>query len=224
MSSVRYQSIDTAGIGFQPEDAFSIATLGVRDGTAVSTREISGVTELLVQFRAGASAADQALAINMAGGSEARVIRSAGDGDLLAIKLGAGQSADAVINALSKNPNVAFAEAAQTLIVQGANDPRYTNGTMWGMYGDTSTPANQFGSQAAEAWANGYTGSTKTVIGVIDTGIDYTHADLYLNIWLNPGEIPTNLGLVDTDGDSLITIRDLNHSPNASAVSDINRI
>ena len=36
-------------------------------------------------------------------------------------------------------------------------------------------------------------------------------------IFLNPGEIPTNLrsSLVDTDGDSIITFRDLNASANA---------
>ena len=57
---------------------------------------------------------------------------------------------------------------------------------------------------------------------LIDTGIDYTHADPYLNIWLNPGEIPNNLGLVDTDGDTLITFRDLNNVANTGAVRDVN--
>ncbi|MFM7304141.1 MAG: hypothetical protein ACKO4X_12540, partial [Alphaproteobacteria bacterium] len=65
------------------------------------------------------------------------------------------------------------------------NDARYTDGSLWGMYGDASSPANQYGSQAAEAWAQGHTGSMANVMGVIDTGIDYTHPDLYLNIWLN---------------------------------------
>jgi hypothetical protein len=29
-----------------------------------------------------------------------------------------------------------------------SNDPYYTNGSLWGMYGDGTSPANQFGSQA----------------------------------------------------------------------------
>lgn len=60
----------------------------------------------------------------------------------------------------------------------------------------------------------------KIVIANIDTGIDYTHPDLYKNVWLNQGEIPeaflTNPAnrLVDTDGDNLITFYDLNKTEN----------
>lgn len=59
------------------------------------------------------------------------------------------------------------------------------------------------------AWAM-TTGSTRVTVADIDTGIDYTHPDLYKNVWLNQKEIPSGLGLSDTDGDQLITFRDLN--------------
>ena len=36
-----------------------------------------------------------------------------------------------------------------------SNDPCYGNGSLWGMYGDRTSPVYQFGSQAGEAWAAG---------------------------------------------------------------------
>jgi len=109
-------------------------------------------------------------------------------------------------------------------VATAPNDTFFANGSLWGMYGDTSGTANPFGSQAANAWAQGHTGSMANVVGVIDTGLDYTHPDLYLNIWLNQREIPTSLraGLSDMDADGPITFRDLNASANAAHVRDVN--
>ena len=118
------------------------------------------------------------------------------------------------------------ADAQMTVTIDAvSNDTAYNNGSLWGMYGDKTAIVDQYGSQAGEAWAAGFTGTMKTVVGVVDTGIDYTHPDLYLNVWLNQGEISTTLkaGLRDTDGDGLITFRDLNNSLNAAYVTDLNR-
>ncbi len=46
-----------------------------------------------------------------------------------------------------------------------------------------------------QAWAI-EKGNPNVVIAIIDSGIDYTHADLALKTWVNPGEIPNN-GLDD---------------------------
>ena len=118
-----------------------------------------------------------------------------------------------------------LADQANTLFIDAvSNDPGYTNGNLWGMYGDTTTVVNAFGSQAGEAWAAGATGTSSTIVGVIDTGIDYTHPDLYLNVWLNQAEIPVALraALRDINSDGLITFRDLNDASNATYVSDVN--
>lgn len=143
-----------------------------------------------------------------------------------------GQAPQTLINLLSNQPGVIKVELDSVMQTQEiSNDPAYTNGTLWGMYSSDTTPVgptgttNIYGSQAEQAWASGKVGTTKVVVGVIDTGIDYRHPDLYLNIWLNPGEIRTlsfYSSLVDIDGDGLITFRDLNSSSNSSRVSDIN--
>ena len=83
-----------------------------------------------------------------------------------------------------------------------SNDPSVTSGTTWGMYGDTTSRVNAFGSQAGEAWTAGYTGSTKVGVGLVDTGVDYTHPDLYLNVWLNQAEIPLSFKASLTDVDA----------------------
>ena len=133
-------------------------------------------------------------------------------------------SASDTFSAMAHGPTPADADMLVSIDAV-SNDTGYANGSLWGMYGDKTTIANAYGSQAGEAWAAGFTGTMKTVVGVIDTGIDYTHPDLYLNVWLNQGEISTTLraGLKDADGDGLITFRDLNNVANASYVTDINR-
>jgi hypothetical protein len=70
------------------------------------------------------------------------------------------------------------------------------------MYGDASTPKNQFGSQAAEAWAAGNTGSSEVYVGIIDEGYMYTHSDLAANVGVNPGETAGNGR--DDDGNGLV--------------------
>jgi subtilisin family serine protease len=109
-------------------------------------------------------------------------------------------------------------------LAAASNDPRFQDGSLWGLYGDASSPANAYGSQAAEVWAAGVTGATSIVVGVVDSGIDYRHIDLYLNIWLNRNEIPSDFrsALVDTNGDALITFWDLNQTANAAYAADLN--
>ena len=102
------------------------------------------------------------------------------------------------------------------------DDTNYSQ--LWGLNNTgQSGGASDADIDGPEAWEL-TTGSSEVVVGVIDTGVDYTHPDLYLNMWINQGEIPSNIGsmILDIDGDSLFTFFDLNHSSNSSHVSDLN--
>ncbi len=116
------------------------------------------------------------------------------------------QGADDVMSsiaALKNNPMIEYAEPNWVYTTSAVpNDPLYTSGSLWGMYGDASSPANQFGSQAAEAWAAGLTGSSDIYVGIIDEGIDFTHPDLDANVWTNSLETP-NDG-IDNDGNGYV--------------------
>jgi subtilisin family serine protease len=203
--------------------AFGVPDGMVRGGFSAPAATASTKVELLVQFDAKATDAQKAAAINSVGGKSLETVRAAGDGhgDLILISVSS-NAADKVIEALSHNPAITFAEQNWGVAVQATpNDPYYTGGNLWGMYGDQTSPSNVYGSQAGEAWANDKLGSTTIVIGDIDTGIDYTHQDLYLNIWLNQNELPA-YAFVDTDSDGMITFRDLNQAANSSFVTDNN--
>lgn len=66
------------------------------------------------------------------------------------------------------------------------NDPLFSK--LWGLQ-NKGQQRGLIGADigASAAWALGQ-GSRKVLIGVIDSGIDYTHPDLANNIWQNPGE------------------------------------
>jgi subtilisin family serine protease len=66
------------------------------------------------------------------------------------------------------------------------NDARF--GELYGLHNEGSTGGTS-GSDidAPEAW-DITTGSKDVVVGIIDTGVDYTHPDIAPNYWSNPGE------------------------------------
>ncbi|KFN45378.1 hypothetical protein N790_09965 [Arenimonas malthae CC-JY-1] len=157
--------------------------------------------QVIVQFRADATAADKARVMGRVNGNRADVLSRgrgrSGDVELL----NARGHADIVdlLAELYADEAVEFAEP--NWIVQHAatsNDTYYTNGSLWGVYGNASSPANQYGSQAAEVWASGGTSCSNVVIGIIDEGYMYNHADLAPNAFKNPGEIAGNG--IDDDG------------------------
>jgi len=156
--------------------------------------------EVLVKFRPGTSAADKANARGLANASVVEVVttplmKSQGTGDLELVRLPPGLTVARAMGRLKGSFVVEYAEPNWVYYHDAtANDPYYTNGSLWGVYGDATSPANQYGSQAGEAWAAPNTGSSTVYVGIIDEGYMYMHEDLAANAGTNPGEIAGNAG------------------------------
>lgn len=123
-------------------------------------------------------------------------------GDLELWNLPPGLEIARAVRELEQNPAIEFAEPNWIYQHQAeSNDPYYTNGSLWGMYGDSSPiKQNRYGSQAGEAWINN-TNCQGVYIGIIDEGLMYSHLDLASNVWLNPYD---SVNGIDDDGNGYI--------------------
>jgi serine protease len=108
---------------------------------------------------------------------------------------------------LSATPDTVIPpDALAALVAQGAGDPAYASQT-W--LRAISAPA---------AWAVA-PGTGRTIVAVIDSGVDATHPDVAPNLWTNPNEVPGNG--VDDDGDGIVDdVHGANFLTNTGDVTD----
>lgn len=105
-------------------------------------------------------------------------------GDIVSLTFNSSnQTVEEVLSILNESDAVEYAEPdfIVSANAQTPNDPIYS--MLYGM--------NKI--NAPTAWGIS-TGSDDIVIGIIDTGIDYTHPDLAANIWTNPNPGQSNYG------------------------------
>lgn len=158
--------------------------------------------ELIVQFRAGANESDFGAVRAKLGASDLEVIKR-DSRRLTVLKLPKGISVEKAIARIEADPAVDFAEPNWIYTHQAtSNDPYFVNGSLWGMQGEASAPANEFGSGAAEAWTADKQDCGDVFVGIIDEGYMYAHEDLAANAGKNPGEIANNFK--DDDGNGRV--------------------
>jgi subtilisin family serine protease len=167
--------------------ALSFLLLAAGVAAAASQAAVPG--ELIVRFKPDAGPTSRISAL-------ARVPAAVSVSDLGIINAElvrfSGMNTDQAIAALQGDPRVLYAEPNYEihLLERVPNDPRFPE--LYGMRNVGQTgglPGADI--RATQAW-DLYTGDPNLKVGVIDTGIDWTHPDLAANVWTNPGEIPGN--------------------------------
>ena len=164
--------------------------------------------ELLVRFRRGvAKGRTDAFHAQI---RAAVVKRFRAVDNLQLVRLPAGAWVEDAIRAYRQNPDVLYAEPNYVRTIDQSpvtpNDPRFVE--LWGLHNtgqNSGTPGADI--HAPEAWGLS-TGSSNVVVGVIDSGIDYTHEDLSANMFRNPLDCDSN----GTDDDEKRESREARHA------------
>jgi subtilisin family serine protease/subtilisin-like proprotein convertase family protein len=174
--------------------------------------------DILVQFRPGTTPAPALAGTTLSGPLGLLP-------GLYEVQLPPGASVGAALAAYQADPLVQRAEPDYQLRTSMVpSDPLF--GQQWAL----RNTGQDGGTAGADIHATGAwdvtQGDRPVVVAVMDSGIDYDHPDLYLNIWINQAEIPRSRlqNLVDVDHDGIISFRDLNNPINQGPgkITDVN--
>lgn len=194
-------------------------SLALCTGSAMAAQQQAEEDSLLVVFKPQVAKEERIETIRNAGGVlrklDARGRDSAmshiAEGRIAKVKVRDAAQRDRLIKKLSRHPLIDVAEPNYVIHLSDSerakframatpDDPAF--GDMWAME-NTGQSGGLAGADidATAAW-DITTGDRSIVIGVIDSGVDYTHPDLADNMWVNPGEVCDNGE--DDDGNGVV--------------------
>jgi uncharacterized repeat protein (TIGR01451 family) len=164
-------------------------------------------SEVLVKIRTDASQNEVTGIEHLADADQGERIATVKSGHILRLH-SRSKNVDALVTALSKNPNVEYVEPNYRLhLIATPNDSSYAQ--LWGLKNTGQLISGVAGVAGADINAEGAwnvtTGSASIVVGVVDTGIDYNHPDLAANVWSNPGGKGNAICAAGTHGFNAIT-------------------
>ena len=162
----RDQLATPGGISGTPNDTDIIQPLGsdiiVREGKEIKVHP----SRVLVKFKPGATRNFHA--------QSGPIQQFKGDRDLYLVENPSGRSVETMLNFYGKNPNVKYVEPDYIYQLTAVpNDP------LWSQQWDMEKVA------APAAW-DMQTDASDVVVGIIDSGINFSHPDLQANLWTNP--------------------------------------
>ena len=145
--------------------------------------------EVLVKLSSGVSGNDTAALWRAADADEVQRVAAVRSGAIWRVR-SRSKNIEALTAALEKNPHIEYVEPNFLLqLAATPNDPIFPQ--LWGLKNTGQSISGTTGLQGSDigaehAW-NVTTGSSSIVVGVVDTGVDYSHPDLAANMWSNPG-------------------------------------
>lgn len=186
--------------------------------------------EVLVKFRPGSPAHARAAVEREEDIDAAESVGSGG-----AVRMHSrSRNAAALVDSLSQRADVEYAELnykVQALMLP--NEPPRQFASEWAMLNTGQSNNRRYGIAGADiratlAW-DLTTGSNANVVAILDTGIDYRHADLAANIWSAPADYTVNVGgvavtcLAGTHGFNVLTMTcdpldDNNHGTHVAGI------
>jgi subtilisin family serine protease len=144
--------------------------------------------QIIIQPKAGAGQTALAAFHATHGGKVRRRFGAAGGAEVVALP--AGMTVPGFVAEYQHSGLVKFAEPDYLFYADATlpNDPKFVDGTLWGLNNFGQNGGTPGADIAAPAGWEVQTSASNIVVAVLDSGIRATHEDLAANMWVNPAD------------------------------------